>query len=146
LLAITAYVGAPRFGLLEDVVMLSVNTAAPGAALAPQLLSAREATLFQGLKDRLPDGWMIAFEADAEMAWLALVYCAEAPRSEPLFTICRWTDRLGLLVQWMNGAACSASVFEELDPVMGSVLSTIFTFAETHQATVRPGAWADTRH
>jgi len=135
-----------RYRLLEDIMTLSADTALPRAALVSLLLSADEASLFQGMKDGLPEGWMIDFEADPEMAWLALVYFADDPRNKPLFTVCRWPDRVGLLVQWMDGIACSARAFEDLESVTSSVLSTIFEFAEARQATVGAHTWADTSH
>ncbi len=126
--------------------MLSENDVVPSAAPTSLLLSASEATLFAGLKDNLPEGWTLDFKADAEMARVAFVDCAEAPRSRPLFTACRRADRLGVLVQWMDGAASSAVASETLEPIMDVIPSGIFGPAETHLSTVRAEAWADTKH
>lgn len=126
--------------------MLSANTAGSGVALGSLLLSTDEAALFQSMKDDMPEGWVVEFEADADMAWIAFVYCAEAPRSRPMFTVCRWTDRLGLLAQWMDGTACSAFAFDDLEPVTSFILSGIFEFAEGHHAVVVAHAAAGTMH
>lgn len=126
--------------------MLSANTAGPGVALGSPLLSTDEAVLFQSVKDNLPEGWVVDFEADADMAWIAFVYCAEAPRSRPMFTVCRWSDRLGLLAQWMDGTACSAFAFDDLEPVTSFILSGILEFAEESHAIVLAHAGTDMMH
>jgi len=132
--------------MLKETMMLSENDVVPSAAPTSLLLSASEATLFEGLKDNLPQGWTLDFKADAEMAGVAFVDCAEAPGSLPLFTVCRWADQLGALVQWMDGAASSAVASETLEPIMDLIPSGIFGFAETRLSTVRAEAWADTKH
>ncbi len=86
------------------------------------------------------------FKADVEMAWTAFIYCEDAPRSRPLFIVCRWSDHMGLFVQWMDGSAASAIVFTELSPVLDLIPSGIFACAEARLATVPPTNWADTSH
>ncbi len=126
--------------------MLSENDVVPSVAPTSLHLSASEATLFEGLKDNLPEGWTLDFKADGEMARVAFVDCAEAPRGRPPFTVCRWADRLGVLVQWMDGAASSAVASETFEPIMDLIPSGIVGFAETHLSTVRAEAWTDTKH
>lgn len=94
----------------------------------------------------LPEGWVAELQADAEMAWVAFVYDAEAPRSRPMFTICRWDDRVGLLAQWMNGAACSVVAFTDLEPILELVLDGILFSMQPHLAVVPTGDWAGTQH
>lgn len=62
-----------------------------------------------------------------------------------MFTGCRLTDRVGVLVQWMSGAASSAIAFKKLEPIIDLIQSAIFGFAEAQLTTVRAGAWADTK-
>ncbi len=133
-------------GILEEIMMRSENNVVPDAAPASLLISEGDATLFEGLKDNLPAGWVVDFEANAGMAWVAFVYCAEAPRSKPMFTVCRWIDRLGLLAQWMDGTAYSAFAFEELEPVTSFILAGICDHAEEHHANLVVHAAADTMH
>lgn len=113
---------------------------------ASPLLSTDEAAQFAALRTILPEGWVAELQADAGMAWVAFVYDAEAPRSRPMFTICRWDDRVGLLAQWMNGAACSAMAFTELEPILELVLDGILTSMQPHLAAVLTGEWSNTRH
>lgn len=80
------------------------------------------------------------------MAWVAFVYDAEAPRSWPMFTICRWSDRVGLLAQWINGEACSAMAFTELEPILERVLDGILASMQPHWAAVLTEEWSNTRH
>ena len=80
------------------------------------------------------------------MAWVAFIYDAEAPRSRPMFTVCRWDDRVGVLAQWMNGAACSATAFTELEPILELVLDGIFASRQAHLATVPIEGRASLQH
>jgi len=100
------------------------------------LLSEDEAAQFAALRTTLPEGWVAELQADAGMAWVAFIYDADAPRSRPMFTVCRWDDRVGLLAQWMNGAACSATAFTELWPILELVLDGILVSLQAHPATV----------
>lgn len=63
-----------------------------------------------------------------------------------MFTICRWDDRMGLFVQWMNGSASSAMVFTELWPILELTLSSIFASTQRYLATVTTEGWDATRH
>lgn len=134
------------FGILKETVIMSEIDPEPGAAPTSLLLSESEATLFEGLKDNLPAGWVVEFQDDAEMAWVAFVYCAEIPRSKPMFKVCSWSDRLGLLAQWMDGTACSAFAFDDLIPVTSFILDGISEFVGEHHATVVAHAESDTMH
>ena len=113
---------------------------------AKPLLSKDEAAQFAALRTILPEGWVAELQADAGMAWVAFVYDAEAPRSRPMFTICRWDDRVGLLAQWVDGAACSAMAFTELEPILELVLDGILASMQPHLATVPTRGWAGTPH
>lgn len=103
---------------------------------ATLLLSEGEAAQFAALRTALPEGWVAELQAEAGMAWLALIYDADAPRSRPMFTVCRWDDRVGLLAQWMNGTACSATAFTELWPILELVLDGILSSPQACLATV----------
>lgn len=118
----------------------------PDPAGAPRALSTVEGALFKGLKDTLPGGWAVAFEANAGMAWVALVYRAETPTSAPLFTICRWDNCVGLFVRWVDGAVASAGVFTELSTVLDLIPSSIFAVAEARLTTVQAGSWSEATH
>jgi hypothetical protein len=142
----TTRVRARRSACRTDTATLAANTARLRPASGSLLLSSDEAALFQSMKDNLPEGWVVDFEADADMAWIAFVFCAEAPRSRPMFTVCRWSDRLGLLAQWMDGTACSAFAFHDLEPVTSFILDGISEYADAHQVNVRAHGGADTRH
>jgi len=98
------------------------------------------------LQTLLPEGWVAELQAEAGMAWVAFIYDAEAPRSRPMFTVCHWDDRAGLLTQWMNGAACLATAFTELDPILDLVLDGIFASMQAHLATVPTGSRANVQH
>ena len=63
-----------------------------------------------------------------------------------MFTLCRWSDRVGLFVQWMDGTASSAAAFTDLEPILDLIPSGIFASAEARLTTVRTEGWADTRH
>ncbi len=63
-----------------------------------------------------------------------------------MFTICRWSDRVGLLAQWMNGSACSATAFTELWPVLELILDSILASMQAHLATVPTKGWASIQH
>ena len=126
--------------------MLTENTDVPGVASTDLLLSNDEASQFGALERILPDGWVVELQADAWMAWAAFVYQADAPRSRPVFTICRWDDRVGLFTQWVNGSASSAMAFTELWPVLELVPDGIFAFTLTYLATVLTKDWTNTQH
>lgn len=110
------------------------------------LLSRNEAAQFAALRTILPEGWVAELQADAGMAWVAFVYDTEAPGSRPMFTICRWDDRVGLLAQRINEAACSAVAFTELEPILELVLDGILTSMQPHLAAVPARGWAGTQH
>jgi len=129
-----------------SAVMLAENTGLPGAASADPLLSSDEAARFGALRDTLPEGWTVELQAGAGMAWAAFVYKADAPRSRPMFTVCRWDDRVGLFARWVDGRTCSAMAFTELWPVLELVLDGVFAATQAHLATVPTAGWADTRH
>jgi len=88
------------------------------------------------LKRILPDSWVVELQADPGMAWAAIVCQAETPRSQPMFTVCRGSDRVALFVQWIGGSASSAVAFTELWPVLELIPSDIFAFTQTYLATV----------
>jgi len=110
------------------------------------LLSSDEAAQFAALRTILPEGWVAELRTEAGMTWVAFVYDADAPRSQPMFTICRWSDRVGLLAQWMNGSACSATAFTELWPVLELVLDGILISMQAHLATVPTRDQASIQH
>ncbi len=126
--------------------MLTENTSVPRASFATPLLSKGEACQFETLQDNLPEGWMLEVQADVAMAWVAFVFCTDCPRNRPLFTVCRWSDRTGLFVQWMDGTASSAAAFTDLEPIMDLIPNGIFATAEARLATVSTEGWADTAH
>lgn len=63
-----------------------------------------------------------------------------------MFTICRWHDRMGMFVQWLDGSASSATAFTELWPILELILGRIFAFRQAHLATVPTEGWANTQH
>ncbi len=126
--------------------MLIEGAGVPSASLAAPLLSKGEACQLEALQDSLPEGWILEVKAEAEMAWVAFVFCAQCPRSRPMFTLCRWVDRLGLFVQWMDGTASSAVAFTDLEPILDLIPSGIFASTEAHLATVPTTGWTDTQH
>ena len=113
---------------------------------ASSLLSSDEAAQFAALRTILPEGWVAELQADAGMAWVAFIYDAEAPRSRPMFTVCRWDDRVGVFAQWMNGSACSATTFTELEPILELVLYGIFDSMQAHLATMPAESMASFKH
>ena len=116
--------------------MLTANTYLPRAALCDLLPSGDEASQLGALRAALPERWVLELRADATMAWVALVYQAKAPRSSPMFTVCRWDDRVGLFVEWMDGSAAAATAFMELAPILKLILGSIFAFTQAHVTTV----------
>ncbi len=126
--------------------MLIERSSRSGIAQSSPLLLRGEAFHFETLRNNLPCGWVIELAADAGMAWIAFVYYADAPRSTPMFTVCRWTDRVGLFVQWMDGSASSAIAFTDLEPIMDLIPNGIFASAEARLATVSADCWTDARH
>lgn len=98
------------------------------------------------MRDTLPEGWVVEVQAAAGMTWVAFIHKADAARSGPMFTVCRWSDRVGLLVRWEEGRVCSAAAFTELWPVLDLVLENIFAAMQARLATVATEGWADTRH
>ena len=83
--------------------MLSENDVVPSVAPTSLHLSASEATLFEGLKDNLPEGWTLDFKADGEMARVAFVDCAEAPSRNTV-----QLAPLGVRRWWGNGLTRAA--------------------------------------
>ena len=126
--------------------MLTEDADVRGVASTELLLSSDEVAQFGAFKRTLPDGWVVELQADPGMAWAAFVYQADAPRSRPMFTVCRWTDRVGLFVQWMDGSASSAVAFAELWPVLELIPNGIFAFTQTQLATVAAKDWTNTQH
>lgn len=63
-----------------------------------------------------------------------------------MFTVCRWNDRAGVLVQWMDGSASSATAFTELWPILELIQNGIFASMQAHLATVPTEDWAKTQH
>ena len=126
--------------------MLTQYSAPLGAALDGTLLLPGEGMLFDALTDSLPGGWKVHIQADANMAWVAFVHRADAPQGRPLFTVCRWTDCVGLFVQWGDGSVPSFVTCTELPPILDMIPRNIFTFAAGSLATVSTAGWADTLH
>jgi len=116
--------------------MLTDNTSTSSAAVVHPSLSSDEVSQFGALRTTLPQGWIVELQTVAGMAWAAFVYQADAPRSRPMFTVCRWDDRLGMFVQWMDGSASSAFAFTELWPILDLIASDIFALTQAHLATV----------
>jgi len=126
--------------------MLTENTGITSAAAVHPLLSSDEVSQFGALRTTLPEDWVVELQAVAGMAWAAFVYQADAPRSRPMFTVCRWDDRLGMFVQWMDGSASSAFAFTELWPILDLIASDIFALTQAHLANVPTEGWANTAH
>lgn len=116
------------------------------AAFGDLLLLQDEAARFAALKDALPKGWVVELQAGAGMVWVAFVHKAEAPGNRPMFTLCRWSDRVGLFAQWEEGRLCSAAAFTELWPVLEVILDGIFAATQAQLATVPTDGWAETQH
>lgn len=117
-----------------------------GAASADLLLSADEAVRLTALRGALPKGWALELQAQAGMAWAAFVHKAEAPGCRPVFTICRWSDRVGLLAQWEEARLCSAVAFSELWPVLELILDGVFAATQACLATVPTEGWTKTQN
>jgi hypothetical protein len=126
--------------------MLTGDPSVLSALFATSLLSWGEACQLRALQDNLPAGWMLEVKAEAGMAWAAFVFCMEHPRSQPVFTLCRWYDRMGLFVQWMDGTASSAAAFTDLEPILDLIPNGIFASAEARLVTVSTEGWANTQH
>jgi hypothetical protein len=116
--------------------MLIENTGTPGAITRQPLLSEDEASQFRALRAALPTGWVAELQPEAGMAWLAFVYQADAPRSRPMFSVCRWDDGVGLFTQWMDGSACMAMAFTELWPVLEQILDDTLACTQPHREAV----------
>ena len=110
------------------------------------LLVRDEAILFEGLKCHLPEGWVLDVRAESMTAWVAILAQLDAPRNAPMFVICRGSDRVGLLVDWVDGAAYPAVVFAELWSILDMIASGIFAFNQAHLANVSTEGWANTQH
>ena len=107
--------------------MTPIGNADALSTTATDLLSQDEAARFGALKDTLPEGWVVELQAaGAGMAWVAFVHKAATPRSGPMFTVCRWSDRVGLLARWNEDRVCSAVAFSELWPVLELIVDGIF--------------------
>jgi hypothetical protein len=126
--------------------MLTQNATPLRAAPGGTLLLQGEGVLFNALADNLPGGWKVNIQADANMAWIAFVHRADTPQGRPLFIVCRWTDCVGLFVQWGDGSAPSFVTCTELRPILDTIPRSIFTFAAGSLATVSMAGWADTLH
>jgi hypothetical protein len=126
--------------------MLADTTAVPSLPSATPLLSVDEAVLLNALMDNMPPGWAVDFAVDAGMKWAAFVHRADDPRNGPLFTVCRWPDRVGLFVRWTDGSGSVVAVLKDLSPVLNLIPSGIFAFSAARLATVRAESWADTMH
>ncbi len=113
----------------NHVATLTGTTETSAAAPAGPLVSRDEPSQLGALRDTLPEGWIMELQPDAEMVWVAFVYQADAPRSRPMFTVCRWSDRVGLFAQWMDGSRSSATAFAELWPILELILDGIFASA-----------------
>ena len=118
----------------------------PSAVPAGPPLSRDEAARFGALRDTLPEGWAVELQAGTGMAWVAFIHKADAPWSGPMFTVCRWVDRVGLFAQWPDDCSCSAVAFTELWPVLELILDGIFTATQAQLTTVSTAHWASTRH
>lgn len=125
-----------------DITTLTRDVGTFGAASADLLLSDDEAARFAVLRTTLPDGWVLDLQGNAGMAWVAFVHKAEAPGSRPMFTVCRWSDRVGLFAQWEERRLCSATAFSELWPVLELILDGIFAATQAGLATVPTEGWA----
>lgn len=124
---------------IEDTSLPSITSETP-------LLSKAEASQLEALQDSLPEGWMLEVKANADMAWVAFVFCAQCPSRRPMFTLCRWSDRLGLFVQWMDGTASSAATFTDLEPILDLIPNGIFAATEKQLVTMSTEGWASTQH
>lgn len=110
------------------------------------LLVRDEAILFEGLKGSLPEGWVLDLCAESVTAWVAILSQVDAQRDGPMFIICRCSDYVALLVDWVNGPACTAVVFAELWSILDMVESGIFTFNQARLANVSTEGWTNTQH
>lgn len=63
-----------------------------------------------------------------------------------MFIVCRWSDRVGLLVDWVNGSAPSTVIFAELWSILDIIKSGIFAFTQARLANVSTEGWANTQH
>lgn len=122
-----------------------LTEAIPWPDLAVSLMR-DEAILFEGLKGNLPEGWALDLRAESVTAWVAILSQVSAPRNGPMFIICRSSDRVGLLVEWVDGSAYPAIVFAELWSILDMVESGIFTFNQACLANVPTEGWANTQH
>ncbi len=122
------------------------DTGLPSASVAVPLISTDEARQLGILRKSLPEAWVLEVKAAADMAWVAFVFCAQCPRSRPMFTLCRWSDRVGLFVQWMDGTASSVAAFRDLEPILELIPSDIFASTKKQLATVPAEGWTSTRH
>ena len=126
--------------------MLAATTDLPDAIVVHPSLSRNEASQLGTLRADLPEGWVVELQANPGMAWAAFVYQADAPRSRPMYTVCRWNDRVGLFTHWMDGSACSALAFTELWPILELILDGVFAATQAHLVTVPTEGWANTQH
>ncbi len=108
--------------------MLTENIDISGAASVHPPLSNDEASQFGALRNALPEGWIVELRQEGGMAWTAFIYCADTPRSNPMFTVCHLGDGVSWLAEWMNGVASSAKTFRELGPILDLILSGIFAY------------------
>lgn len=111
------------------------------------MLLSEEAAQFRALRDALPEGWVVELHADdPSVAWVAFVYKAGAPKRGPIFTVCRWSDRVGLFTQWMDGYVSCPMAFTELGSTMELILDGIFAATQAQLRTVPTEGWTNTRH
>lgn len=111
------------------------------------MLSSKEAAQLGALRDALPNGWVVELHADdPSVAWVAFVYQAGAPKRGPIFTVCRWSDRMGLFAQWVDGYVSCPVAFTELRSVLELILDGIFAATQAQLTTVPTEGWTKTQH
>ncbi len=110
------------------------------------LLSIDEASQFEALKRSLSTVWLVELRPNPDIAWVAFVYRADAPKGSPLSTVCRRDDRVGLFVQWMGEAPPATALFTNLRPTLELVSEGVFAFLQVSLVTVATEGWDDVQH